>query len=90
MDRLERMHIFVRVVDCLSFTRAAESLEIPRSTVSTAIKELEAEMGARLLNRTTRAIKVTEEGHFLYQKGVTLLQDYEQLQGAFVANDRRP
>ena len=37
MDRLERMHIFVRVVDCLSFTRAAESLEIPRSTVSTAV-----------------------------------------------------
>ncbi len=90
MDRLERLNIFVRVVDCMSFTRAAESLEIPRSTVSTAIKELEVEMGARLLNRTTRAIKVTEEGRFLYQKGLSLLQDYEQLQGAFVANDRRP
>ncbi|MEQ3725386.1 LysR family transcriptional regulator [Alcanivorax sp.] len=38
MDRLERLNIFVRVVDCMSFTRAAGSLEIPRSTVSTAIK----------------------------------------------------
>lgn len=84
------MHIFVRVVDCMSFTRAAENLEIPRSTVSTAIKELEAEMGARLLNRTTRAIKVTEEGRFLYRKGQSLLQDYEQLAGTFAANDGRP
>ncbi len=55
MDRLERLNIFVRVVDCMSFTRAAESMGTPRSTVSTAIKELEVEMGARLLNRTTRA-----------------------------------
>ncbi|MFT6488439.1 MAG: DNA-binding transcriptional LysR family regulator [Alcanivorax sp.] len=90
MDRLERMHVFVRVVDCLSFTKAAESLEIPRSTVSTAIKELESEMGARLLNRTTRAIKVTEEGRFLYRKSQSLLQDYEQLAGAFAVNDSRP
>jgi LysR family transcriptional regulator for bpeEF and oprC len=90
MDRLERMHVFVRVVDCLSFTKAAASLEIPRSTVSTAIKELESEMGVRLLNRTTRAIKMTEEGRFLYRKSLSLLQDYEQLAGAFAVNDSRP
>ena len=90
MDRLERMYIFVRVVDCLSFTKAAASLEIPRSTVSTAIKELESEMGVRLLNRTTRAIKMTEEGRFLYRKSLSLLQDYEQLAGAFAVNDSRP
>lgn len=90
MDRLERMHVFVRVVDCLSFTKAAASLEIPRSTVSTAIKELESEMGVRLLNRTTRAIKMTEEGRFLYRKSQSLLQDYEQLAGAFAVNDSRP
>lgn len=90
MDRLERLNIFVRVVDCMSFTRAAESMGIPRSTVSTAIKELEVEMGARLLNRTTRAIQVTEEGRFLYRKSQSLLQSYEQLAGAFVASDGRP
>lgn len=47
-------------------------------------------MGVRLLNRTTRAIKMTEEGRFLYRKSLSLLQDYEQLAGAFAVNDSRP
>lgn len=83
MDRLERLHIFTRVVDCMSFTRAAESLSIPRSTVSTAVKDLESALGARLINRTTRALDVTQEGQLLYKQSLLLLEDYERLAGAF-------
>lgn len=90
MDRLERLHIFTRVVDCMSFTRAAESLNIPRSTVSTAVKDLESELGTRLINRTTRALDITEEGQLLYKQALLLLQDYERLIGAFPAEAERP
>lgn len=83
MDRLERLHIFTRVVDCMSFTRAAESLSIPRSTVSTAVKDLESALGARLINRTTRALDVTQEGQLLYKQSLLLLEDYERLASAF-------
>ncbi|AQU83534.1 MULTISPECIES: LysR family transcriptional regulator [unclassified Halomonas] len=83
MDRLERLHIFTRVVDCMSFTRAAESLSIPRSTVSTAVKDLESALGARLINRTTRALDITQEGHLLYKQALLLLEDYERLAGTF-------
>lgn len=83
MDRLERLHIFTRVVDCMSFTRAAESLSIPRSTVSTAVKDLESALGARLINRTTRALDVTQEGQLLYKQSLLLLENYERLAGAF-------
>lgn len=50
MDRIGLYGVFVRVVETRSFTRAADTLHIPRSSVSTAIADLEARMGARLLN----------------------------------------
>ncbi|CAH1042105.1 LysR family transcriptional regulator [Halomonas sp. TD01] len=90
MDRLERLHVFIRVVDCMSFTRAAESLSIPRSTVSTAVKNLESKLGTRLINRTTRALDITEEGQLLYKQALLLLEDYERLTGAFPAEAGRP
>ena len=54
MDRFQAMQVFVRVVDANSFTRAADSLSLPRTTVTTIIQNLERLLGVRLLNRTTR------------------------------------
>lgn len=53
MDRIELCRIFVRVVDCAGFTRAADQLNLPRSTVSEAVSTLEKRLGTRLLHRTT-------------------------------------
>jgi DNA-binding transcriptional LysR family regulator len=56
------LRIFVVVARLTGFTRAASQLQLPRSTVSTAIKRLEASLGARLLQRTTRRVVLTSEG----------------------------
>lgn len=83
MDRLGRLRVFVRVVDCKSFTKAAETLAIPRSTVSIAIKELEKLVGARLLSRTTRSVVPTHDGVAFYQQCSRLIDDYEEVEGLF-------
>jgi DNA-binding transcriptional LysR family regulator len=54
MDRFDAMRVFTRVVERRSFTLAAEDLGLPRSTVTDAVKQLEARLGVRLLQRTTR------------------------------------
>ncbi len=59
MDRLQSMQIFARVVEMHSFGRAADSLSLPPSRVTRAVKELEAFLGVCLLRRTTRHISLT-------------------------------
>lgn len=59
LDRIDLFRIFTRVVDAASFTRAADTLGLPRSSVSAAVAELEGRVGARLLNRTTRKVAPT-------------------------------
>lgn len=56
MDRIDLFRIFVRVVEVASFTRAADTLGMPRSSVSAAVAELEGRIGVRLLHRTTRKV----------------------------------
>ena len=60
MSALERMQIFVRVAELASFTQAADTLGLPKATVSTAVQQLEADLGARLLHRTTRRVQTTQ------------------------------
>ena len=62
MNRLKAMEIFVRVVQAGGFGKAAETLLVPASTVTRALKELEDYLGVTLLNRTTRKISLTVEG----------------------------
>jgi DNA-binding transcriptional LysR family regulator len=62
MDRLDAMRLFTRVVERKSFTAAATDLGVPRSTATQVIKQLEARLGVRLLNRTTRLVTPTPEG----------------------------
>lgn len=83
MDRIERFRIFARVVECASFTRAAATLGLPRSSVSAALADLEAGLGARLLNRTTRKVSTTQEGEAFYERCLRLLADVEEVENLF-------
>ena len=57
MDRVEAMNIFVRVAELASFTRAGDSLGLPKASVSGAVQQLETQLGTRLLHRTTRKVQ---------------------------------
>ena len=83
MDRFEEMRIFIRIMERRSFTLAAEDLQIPRATVTNAMKRLEARLGVRLLERTTRQVSPTLDGDAHYQRCVRLLTDMEEAEGAF-------
>ncbi len=83
MDRIDLFRIFNRVVECSSFTRAADSLGLPRSSVSAAVQELEARVGARLLHRTTRRVTPTQDGTAFYERSLRLVADMEETEGLF-------
>lgn len=83
MDRFDAMRVFTRVVERRSFTLAAEDTGLPRSTVSDAVKELEARLGVRLLLRTTRHVSPTLDGEAYYQRCLAILSDIEDAEGAF-------
>lgn len=88
MDRLDAMRVFARVVERRSFTLAAEDTGMPRSTVTDAVKQLEAHLGVRLLQRTTRHVSATLDGEAYYRRCVTILADIEEAEGAFA--DAKP
>ncbi len=79
MDRFSALKAFTRVVEAGSFTRAADSLNMPNATLSKTIQQLEAHLGVSLLQRTTRRITVTPEGREYYEKARRLLEDLEEL-----------
>lgn len=83
MDRIDLFRVFTRVVECASFTRAAAMLDLPRSSVSAAIQELEARVGARLLHRTTRKVSPTQDGAELYERCLRLIADVEETESLF-------
>jgi LysR family transcriptional regulator for bpeEF and oprC len=73
MDKLQAMQVFVRVVETGGVTRAADSLGVPKATATTLIQKLEANLGVRLLNRTTRRVSVTTDGAAYYDRCVAIL-----------------
>jgi len=83
MDRFQEMQAFVRIAERGSFTRAGEDLRIPRATLTNLIKRMEARLGTRLLERTTRAVRLTPDGEAFYQRCVRLLADLDEAEGAF-------
>lgn len=83
LDRIDLFRIFARVVECASFTRAADELGLPRSSVSSAVRTLEERVGARLLNRTTRRVSVTQDGAAFHERCVRLIGEAEELEGLF-------
>lgn len=90
MDRIDLFRIFVRIVDCASFTRAADTLALPRSTVSAAVQTLEARLGTRLLHRTTRKVAPTQDGQALYERCLRLIADVEETEGLFRQSAQNP
>jgi DNA-binding transcriptional LysR family regulator len=82
MDRLDAMRLFTRIVELGSFSRAADERGLPRATATYAIKELEARLGARLLERTTRQVRPTLDGQAYYERCVHLLAELEDAESA--------
>ncbi|MFX9973368.1 LysR family transcriptional regulator, partial [Acinetobacter baumannii] len=75
MDKLKAFEAFVKVVDTGGFTRAAEALGMPKATVSTLVQDLEAQLGTRLLHRSTRRVTLTADGAAYYERCVQVLDD---------------
>lgn len=80
---LSELRVFCRVAELASFTRAAEELGLAKGRVSTLVQALEAEVGGRLLQRTTRSVRLTPDGEAFLARCKELLTEADQLQGMF-------
>ncbi len=80
MDRLQQFFIFTEVAKRQSFSEVAHRLDLPRSTVTSAIQQLETHYGVRLFHRTTRKVSLTQDGQRILPECQNLLLDYEQLE----------
>jgi LysR family transcriptional regulator for bpeEF and oprC len=83
MDRLKAMQAFVRIVEANSYTKAAETLDLPRAALTATIKKLEAFLGTQLLQRTTRRLSLTPDGADYFRKCLEILQAVEDAEGTF-------
>lgn len=90
MDRFQAMQVFTRVVDTSSFSLAADSLGLPRATVTTTIQNLEKRLQVRLLNRTTRKVSLTPDGAAYYERAMRILVDVEESESSFNDVTRGP
>ena len=90
MDRLQAMQVFTRVVDTNSFTKAAETLELPRASVTTIIQNLEAYLGVRLMHRTTRRLSLTPDGAAYYERCVRILADVDETESTLQNGSKKP
>lgn len=82
--------IFTRVVDCHSFTQAAQGLGMQKSTVSRRIALLEERLGVRLLNRTTRKLRLTEVGQAYYERCRQIMLDFAEAEQAVMQLQQEP
>lgn len=90
MDLLFAMKVFSRVVESNSFTRAADTLHIPKASATIIIQQLEAHLKARLLQRTTRSLSLTPDGAAYYERCVRILADIVEAENAFAATADTP
>ncbi|UBM27753.1 LysR family transcriptional regulator [Pseudomonas sp. p1(2021b)] len=89
-ERLKGIDVFVAVADVGSFTAAAERLNLTSSAVSKSVARLEARLGARLFNRTTRTLSLTEAGSVFYTTCTSVLSDLEEAEHAILAKGNEP
>lgn len=80
---LDSMKVFVQVVELRSFTKAADALQLHRPAVTRAIQQIEADLGVKLLHRTTRSLSLTTEGEAFYQRARLLLLEVSDLMASF-------
>lgn len=90
MDRFDAMQAFARVVEAGSFTRAADTLQVSRATVTQLVQQLEARLRVKLLNRTTRRVNVTADGAAYYERVVRLLADLDDAETSLSSASRAP
>lgn len=90
MDLIEQLRTFVQVAHSGGFTPAAAQLDLPRPTVSLAVQQLEARLGTRLLNRTTRRVSLTPDGQALLERASMLVHDADELALQFQAQGAQP
>ncbi len=90
MDPLDGIAAFARVVDCGSFSAAAERLKLSKSAISAHVQRLEQRLGTRLLHRSTRSLSLTEAGAAYYRHCVRILAEAEAAEQAAVALQREP
>ena len=80
MDRFDAMQAFVRVVETGSFTKAARTLHMSRTSVTHLVQQLEARLRLKLLNRTTRRVNLTADGVIFHERALRLLADLHELE----------
>ncbi len=90
MDQILSMRAFVRVVEAGTFTRAADSLSLPKATVTKQVQHLETRLRVKLLNRTTRRVTVTADGAAFYERAVRLLADLDELEASVGSAQTKP
>ena len=79
MDQLLALRVFVRIAESGGFSKAADSMNIPRPTVTKLVQDLERHLGTKLLQRTTRRVNVTPEGAAYYERAVRLIGDLDEM-----------
>lgn len=89
MDKLDQYRVFIQVAEMGSFIKAAHALDMPRASVSAAIQQLESGMGARLLHRTTRQVRLTADGVQLLERVRLFIADAEDIDQLFHASQRK-
>ncbi len=89
-NQMQAMRVFVRVVEAGTFTKAADSLRIPKPTVTKLVQALENHLRIKLLNRTTRRVTVTPDGSAYYERVVRLLGDLEDIESSITHAKERP
>jgi LysR family transcriptional regulator, regulator for bpeEF and oprC len=80
MDSMQAARVFMRVVEAKSFTRAAEQLALPKTSVSSILARLERHLGVKLLHRTTRSLSLTDEGATYYNRARELVESFDELE----------
>lgn len=83
MDKIQAMQVFVRVAELQSFTRAAESMGLPKGSLSRQLQSLENMMGVRLLHRTTRRVQLTQDGQVYYERCRDVLATLDEMDSLF-------
>ena len=87
---LNALQVFVKVVHAGSFTGAALALDMPKSTVSQRVSELEQRLGARLLQRTTRKLSLTDQGRIYYDHCLRIFAEIDEADRAVTSLQERP
>src|ERR1700722_8195427 len=90
LNKLQAMQVFVRIVETGGVTRAADSLQIPKATATSLIQQLEAALGVKLLNRTTRRVSVTTDGAAYYPRCIAILTEVRETEESLAQRPGSP